>query len=189
MAQHWRCSRCGTFHGRTSRFQDEPDECRECGHAEFETLGTTGGGGMGFAVSRSLNLDAFTWMAMGMAIYNVLFALLGGFANSRALMYSAGISFVAMLLVAYFLSSRSKTAWTFSLAVFIGVVIWGLVIVVPRIMQFFEMAPPIPVYAQNYIFLVYGVLYVVLGFTGLAMLLGGRDAIRGPESAEPRSSG
>lgn len=191
MAQHWRCERCGTFHGSTSRFQEEPDECRECGNAEFETLVQSTGGGMGSALSRSLNLDAFTWMAMGMAIFNVIFALLGGFANSDPLMYSAGGSFILLLLAAYLLSNRTWVAWVYSLVVFLGIFTLGLGVVIPEILGFFELEPPIPVFAEDIIFVLYGVMYVFLGLIGLAMLFGGRDGIRGKNTGEDavRSSG
>ena len=179
MSRHWRCTQCGTFHGATSRFQDEPEECRECKSSAFETLGDGKKRG-GFSLHRSLNLDAFTWMAMGMAIYNVIFALLGGFANSRALMYSAGISFVMMLLVAYTLSSRTMPAWVFSVVAFVGVTIWGIVIVGTRFLDFMEVEPiPIPVYGADNIFLAYGFIYLLLGIAGLAMLAGGLSEVKG----------
>lgn len=189
MAQHWRCTRCGTFHGRTSRFQDEPDECRECSHAEFETITSRRSGG--FSLERSLNLDAFTWMAMGMAIFNVIFALLGGFANSDPLMYSAGGSFVALLLAAYLLSNRTWAAWVYSLVVFVGVFVLGVVVVIPEITGFFELGSPVPVIADDVIFVLYGVMYVFLGLIGIAMLFGGRDGIKGQTTHDDasRSSG
>lgn len=186
MARHWRCTRCGTFHGATSRFQDEPDECRECGYAEFETLGNEDPEGGGFQLGRLLNLDTFTWLAMGIAIYNVIFAMLGGFAGTSALMYSAGVSFVTMLVVAYLLSNRTRASWVLAVVVFVGVVLWGVVIVLPWLFQQVGLAaPPIPDFSGEDIFLAYGFLYVFFGLVGLAMLVGGRDAVeRHGESAE-----
>ena len=190
MARHWRCARCGTFHGTTSRFQDEPDECRECGYAEFETLGKDDPEEQGFQLGRTLNLDAFMWMAMGIAIYNVLFAMLGGFADESMLMYSAGASFVVMLLVSYTLSSRTVTSWTFAVAVFAGVVLWGTYIVLPTLLSIVGAGSlPGPNYGESDIFLAYGVLYVIFGSIGLAMLFSSRDAIDRPEEPTDEIAG
>ncbi|PSP84800.1 hypothetical protein BRC83_05015 [Halobacteriales archaeon QS_1_68_17] len=123
-------------------------------------------------LGRLFNLDAFSWMAMGIAVYNVIFALLGGFANESGMLYSAGASFVVMLLVVYLMSNRSRSSWTVGAIAFVGVFALGVAIV----------APFTP-YGEDPLFLVYGAIYVVLGPLGLAMLIGGRDQIQGPDGA------
>lgn len=168
MVKQLRCARCGTLHSETGLFPSDPEACRECGFQEFEVLGAADAADPSVAWWEGLaNLDTLVMFAMGIAILNVIPALLGGFMDNRYMMGSAGASFVVLLATAMFLSRRTKASWFLALVVFATVLLGGAyVAVVTR--GFGEV-----------LFQIYGGIYVLLGVVGLAIALGGRDEIAG----------
>ena len=186
MVKQWRCERCNRLYSPVGMFEDTPEHCEECGYTELQVLGADEEDLQRSAWQRYLTLDSFTLLAMGIGVFNVLAAILGGFTNTDHMLYSAGISFPLILVVAYLITKRTAATWyaafgVFSLSVLYGAFVAGAGYTVSNGMGIFSTADTVLgrffVDTAEPMFMGYGAIYAVLAFVAVAFLVGGREEI------------
>jgi hypothetical protein len=186
MVKQWRCVRCNRLYSPVGVFEDAPERCEECGYEELDVLGADDEDLQRSAAQRYLTLDSFILLAMGIGVFNVLAAVLGGFVNNTYMLASAGVSFPLILSVAYLVTKRTAATWyaslgLFSLSIAYNLLVAGAGYTVTEGMGMFPTGDSTvgKFFASTGepMFMGYAGLYALLALVAVTFLIGGRDEI------------
>lgn len=135
MARFYRCEQCGTLQGTVSAFAEEPQECDECHHEEFEIVGPKAQGTVD-RIRGNLSAGRAVRLMLGLGMFNlvvtVVFALVS---PGQSLQAFTTANAVLLIGLAYGLSRHSKAAWGISLATLAVGTLAGFAVVAEKMVE------------------------------------------------------
>lgn len=178
MARFYRCRQCGSLEGSVGTFSEEPPECDQCGHEEFEIVGPER---VGFftRVIGNLGADRAVRLMTGLgALSFIITVILPIVGVGRALLAFGVANIVLTAAFAYGLTRHSAVAYWASTVVTGLATVAAVVVLVALGSGAVMEASLLPSVAgavttsQATLFLVFSAIYLAI----FANLLGGRRA-------------